>query len=268
MRSLNAYQLKLLGVVLMVGDHVHYFFMEWGAPTLLNALGRIVAPIFIFLSVEGFIHTRSPERYMWRLLVGSWVMALGSGWLEWRLPTEKALFANIFASLFMGLWFMYFTDLLLKYSRSSPLALGKILLSALALLLPWLIDLAKVSVLGQEPVNLPLLTALNFIPSPQFIEGGLLFLILALWFYYTRSLRWVQLVGLIGLSLGLYWQTNATERWSTDLQWMMGLAVLPLALYNGQRGKEHKYFFYLFYPLHLWVLYGLYYVVLTLAVIK
>lgn len=41
----------------------------------------------------------------------------------------------------------------------------------------------------------------------------------------------------------------------TDYQWMM-VGALPLLLaYNGQRGKGYQYFFYLYYPAHIVLLY-------------
>ena len=42
------------------------------------------------------------------------------------------------------------------------------------------------------------------------------------------------------------------------VQWSSLLALLPLALYSGQRGKRRiKWLFYLYYPLHLAALYGI-----------
>ncbi|MDR7811532.1 MAG: TraX family protein [Lacrimispora sp.] len=40
-----------------------------------------------------------------------------------------------------------------------------------------------------------------------------------------------------------------------DYQWMMILALPFMILFNHQKGKGYKYFFYIFYPLHLTILY-------------
>lgn len=53
--------------------------------------------------------------------------------------------------------------------------------------------------------------------------------------------------------------TLAALAWSVgDIQWYSLAALLPLALYNGNRGKRRmKWLFYLYYPLHLAAIYGI-----------
>ncbi len=49
---------------------------------------------------------------------------------------------------------------------------------------------------------------------------------------------------------------------SHSLQWYSMIAVALLALYNGKPGKyKMKYFFYIFYPLHLAILWGIRYLI-------
>lgn len=50
-----------------------------------------------------------------------------------------------------------------------------------------------------------------------------------------------------------YWLANG------GVQVYAGFAALPLLLYNGRRGPKMKYFFYIFYPMHLVILYLIHY---------
>ena len=57
-KGLDGTQLKTIALVLMVLDHIHYFFEFTGwVPTWFSMLGRLSAPLFLFCTVEGFAHT-------------------------------------------------------------------------------------------------------------------------------------------------------------------------------------------------------------------
>ena len=54
-KGLDGTQLKTVALVLMVLDHIHYFFEFTGwVPTWFSMLGRLSAPLFLFCTVEGF----------------------------------------------------------------------------------------------------------------------------------------------------------------------------------------------------------------------
>ena len=46
--------------------------------------------------------------------------------------------------------------------------------------------------------------------------------------------------------------------WPGNVQYYGVMAALLILLYNGERGKKSKYFFYAFYPVHLMIIYIFY----------
>ncbi|NLN40567.1 MAG: hypothetical protein GX160_00975, partial [Clostridiales bacterium] len=73
---MNRFQLKLLMLLLMVIDHIGFFLPN--TPLWLNYIGRLVAPVFFFLLVDGFFHTSNRYNYAKRLMVAAGVMATGN----------------------------------------------------------------------------------------------------------------------------------------------------------------------------------------------
>ena len=64
-------------------------------------------------------------------------------------------------------------------------------------------------------------------------------------FYQLRRFRWTK------LGCGAAWNLI----WNRSIQGFGAFAMIPIALYNGSRGRKMKYFFYIFYPAHLLILF-------------
>lgn len=62
---MNIFELKWTAVVLMVLDHVGYYFPA--APVWFRWLGRGAYPLFLFCMAQGYAHTRSRKCYLLRL---------------------------------------------------------------------------------------------------------------------------------------------------------------------------------------------------------
>ena len=64
--GIDAFTLKMIAAVTMLIDHTGYiFFPQY---VFLRIIGRIAFPIFAFLIVEGFMHTRNVKKYIYRMI--------------------------------------------------------------------------------------------------------------------------------------------------------------------------------------------------------
>jgi hypothetical protein len=258
---LSGTAIKIIGIVLMFLDHLYQMFQPQGAPQWLHWLGRPVAAIFIFLCAEGFYYTRDKKGYLLRLLIFFWGMSLGNSLLSRLMPMEDVvLINNIFGTLFLAAFYMWMVDLIRKgMGEKKP---GKILLAAGGILLPFIIGAALLLALNSRSHTLVLI--LMYIPNAVSAEGGPILIFLGLFFYMARNYRYVQAALVAAASL-LSWFIGGGARWimEGDIQglldggapWLIIGAVIPILLYNGRRGRGFKYFFYVFYPAHIYLLY-------------
>lgn len=216
--------MKLIAVVCMLIDHLAAFYLfklpvmhtelfmlghHAVTPLLMmRFVGRLAFPIFAFLIVEGFLHTRSRVRYGRNLLIFALLSELPWNLIHsgtWHYPSQ-----NVFFTLLLG----YLGLCALEYFKDDS---RRLLASLLGLLVASVLMRADYGCSGY---------------------GFILLL------YVLRENRILQAI--IGSCV-------------LGSRWIAGLAFIPINMYNGERGfvkgPVAKYLFYLFYPLHLLVIY-------------
>jgi hypothetical protein len=247
-RFLSGNAIKIIGIVLMTMNHLHQMFIAQGAPDWLGWFGRPVAAMFLFLCAEGFSYTRNRKRYLLLLLAGFYFMALMNRLLSSTMFMEDiALINNIFSTLFMAAFYMWMIDLLRKGVREKRAA--AILLAAGGILLPLAAGFGLL--LALSAANRTAAMLLFFVPNPVSAEGGFTLILMGLAFYLLRKYPLAR-AGIVAAFSALAWYLS---RGSGDFQWLMITAVIPLMLYNGKRGGGNKYFFSIYYPAHIYILY-------------
>ena len=76
-KGLTGFELKYPALILMVLDHIHYFFEYTGMiPIWFSWLGRLAAPLFLFCLIEGFTHTHDKKKYFLKIYSLSIIMGL------------------------------------------------------------------------------------------------------------------------------------------------------------------------------------------------
>jgi hypothetical protein len=83
----------------------------------------------------------------------------------------------------------------------------------------------------------------------QFLAGDYGYkgiLLIATYYFFRNNLS-------SKIMLGFAWNFI----WKSSIQGYGALASLPIVMYNGEKGKSMKYVFYVFYPIHLLILYAI-----------
>ncbi len=229
---MNRQQIKLLAITAMTLDHIALVFVPSGSILyyLMRLIGRLTAPLMAFMLTEGYRYTRSRSRYLLRLVI----FALISQPFYFRLAFGRAPESileycthwNVMLSFAIGLLIMMLFDSSI-HSCTSIVLLGCLI--SLAHFCDW------------SYLN-PAWTIIFFCYYERDKKKMAVFFVLA-----SVTLQ----------TLVFCRQFDSFASFS--FQYGTLLALIPISMYNGQRGNvRHKnlnrWFFYVYYPAHMIVL--------------
>lgn len=224
-KGISGSTLKLIAIITMLVDHIGAVVLEkvinqgntsqalFTAYYATRTIGRIAFPIFAFLLVEGFVHTRNQKKYATRLALFAVIS---------EIPFDLALKGEMFYWGYQNVFFTLFISLIVMMGFK------------------YVDDKHDISVINAKVLKGGCLIAGMIVATLMHTDYSFIGVACILILYITHNNKRTQtLVGCIAF----IWELPAI------------LAFIPIHFYNGKRGINLKYFFYIFYPAHLLILY-------------
>lgn len=227
--------LHLMAMALMLCDHL------WGTVIpgndWLTCIGRIAFPIFAFLLVEGYFHTRNLKKYTFRLLL----FAVLS-----EIPFNLAMGSSILYPVHQNVLWSFLISICLVHWNEKAKNTGKTWLRVLV---------------GLATILIACISGL--IAMVDYYHAGILTVLV---FYFFRQRKWwsfiAQFVCLWYINIemlgGFAYEIQIGEQVCCFVrQGFALLALIPIWLYRGRQGYHSKalqWICYAFYPLHLLIL--------------
>lgn len=215
---MSSFILKIIAVISMVADHLGYVLFN--KFSFMNYIGRLAFPIFAFSITEGYIHTKNLKKYFYRLLVFAFIS---------QIP--YMLFINTFTNNF---------------------TLNILFTLSLGLLAITVYDKSKNKFLGLIFVTLYAI----FAQLLHFDYAWFGIAIIFIFYIFKHKKIYMNLSFCIVTFINYFYNYITTNRIEyLFILLFCILSLIPINLYNEKKGKNIKYFLYIFYPLHLIVLY-------------
>ena len=233
--ELTAAVLHIIAMTLMLMDHLWATLLparEW-----LTCAGRVAFPIFAFMAVEGYFHTRSFKKYILRMLLFAVLSEIPFDLMyggTWFYPVHQ----NVLWTFLLGLLGVWLMEQVRKKGKTWMYLLVCVLVVPAGLVLGTLcmVDYYGVGVL----------TIFVF----HFLHGRKWWCFLG----QLAALYWLNVELLGGL---MYPVQLFGMEFELCQQGLALLALIPIWLYRGRQGyhsKPFRYLCYAFYPVHMLLL--------------
>lgn len=233
--EINSMMLHLMAMAFMLCDHLWATVIpgnEW-----MTVVGRLAFPIFAFMIVEGYFHTKSLKNYVKRLLFFAVISEI-----PFNMVVGDAIFypfhQNVLWTFLLGISLIHLNELA-KQTEKLPI---RIVVAAGTIILGYF---------------------LGIVLMPDYHQAGLFTILI---FYFFRGRKWYYFLGQFLLLAYINLNVVGGRAYEIHLlgktfffaqQGFALLALIPIWLYRGKQGPKNKalqMFYYAFYPVHLLIL--------------
>lgn len=232
--SLSLNTLKFIAIIAMTVSHCGYIFVPLESPlgAVMNSIGRITAPIMFFAAVEGYHHTRNIRKYILRLAIFALISQIPFAFFisGGKLPStilDYFSYINVIYTILLGV-------LAIHVHRNSKNLIASVLI-----------------ILG-----------IFFFSGPGDWSHMGIFIVLIFDGAYGSYKKQALYYGIFStffslLDTGIFWNGFTNLSLADFSQFTTLIPAVLILFYNGKRGGGgviSKWFFYIYYPLHLVVL--------------
>lgn len=288
---MSSSMLKIIACAIMLLDHIGAALfpqVRW-----IRLIGRLAFPIFAYLIAEGYARTKNFSKYLSRLLMFGLIAQIPFGFAFGRdiyinnfsdfikVVLGQPMHLNIFFTLAIGLIAIKVYDSKF-YLRGNAIeeaemnntedVSGEVVTqtmsdNTIAAAVESDVIISKSRILRESKLaKFFIIAALGILTNVYTTDYSMYGVMMILAFYVFRDSKMKTIVSQIlvyvifGTGRMLYYYFTHPEYFPKGLQigfFSQGLSILALIfifLYNGKKGKDLKYFFYAFYPVHISIL--------------
>ena len=213
---MSSFVLKIIGIITMLIDHIGYVFYDH---SILRVIGRIAFPIFAFQSVIGYEHTSNKKKHLLKLFLFGVISQIPFYLMNNAVKQFASL--NIMFTILLGLISISIFN---KFSNRFDGLLAVFFICFLGIILR--VDYGWFGVL--------LIFLFNYFKDNKIkmvLATCILFVL-----HYAMKIVYLDALYYLKLLFSSF------------------LSLVPICLYNKKEGIKTKYLFYVFYPLHMLLL--------------
>lgn len=237
---MSAFSLKLIALICMIIDHVGVVFYD---KSWMRCVGRIAFPIFAFFIAQGCKYTKDINKYVIRLFVCA---LISEAFFDLALEHGEINFFGSFNTIFTltaGALCICFVIMAKEKILNKFAAFGIVL---------FILLLSEI--LGFDYGSLGTALIVLFYIAETKIKQIISLVCIVIVKYYTVLLGILSEVFNIDFLIKF---RNYVFDYNIFLVIFMLVPTVFIYLYNGKQGirtRKAKYFFYIFYPAHLFVI--------------